>query len=178
MPIPRDHILFHLTGGDRRMVKGVDSACERVRRDPSLFDDLVRGMTHEDELVRMRAADAVEKLTVERPELLSPYASFLLGEVAPIPQQEIRWHVAQLLPRLKLNAMQRHRAVEVLEGYLADRSRLVRTWAMDGIARLSVADPVLKERARKIVDEGLKNGPPSVQARARFLQKLLGKKTV
>ncbi len=171
-------LLALLSGGDRRMIKGVDAVCAKVRRDPSLFDELVRGMADPDELVRMRAADAVEKLTVNNTEPLSPYASFILGEVAAIPQQEIRWHVAQLLPRLKLNPMQKNRAVKVLEGYLSDESRIVQTWAMDGIARLSLGNPALRLRAEALVNERLENGPPSVKARARFLQKLLGKKTV
>ena len=52
----------------------------------------------------MRAADAVEKITARRPELLRPHKRRLLTELALIPQQEVRWHVAQMLPRLSLSA--------------------------------------------------------------------------
>ena len=52
--------------------------------------------------LRMRAADAAEKITCRRPDLLVACKQRLLDEIAAVPQQEVRWHVAQMLPRLAL----------------------------------------------------------------------------
>ena len=40
----------------------------------------------------------------------------MLTEVAAIDQQEVRWHVAQLLPRLVLTPPQRTQAITSLRG--------------------------------------------------------------
>ena len=56
-------------------------------------------MLHEDSLVRMRAADAAEKISVKCPEYLKPFKKKLLNEIAKSEEQEVRWHVAQMIPR-------------------------------------------------------------------------------
>jgi hypothetical protein len=96
-------------------------------------------------VVRMRAADAVEKVTADHSELLRRYEVALLGPVARIEQQEVRWHVAQMLPRLDLGAEERDVAVAILMGYLQDRSKIVKTSAMQALADLALADARLRK---------------------------------
>ena len=50
----------------------------------------------------MRAADAAEKITVTRPELLKPHKLELLGLLDEAEQIELRWHLALMAPRLAL----------------------------------------------------------------------------
>jgi HEAT repeat protein len=57
--------------------------------------------------------------------------------VAAIYQKEVRWHVAQLLPRLALTPRQQTQAVALLRGLLDDGSRIVRTFAMQALADLA-----------------------------------------
>jgi hypothetical protein len=77
--------------------------------DPGQFRLLFDAMLGPDPVARMRAADAVEKLTRRRPDLLQGLEGRLLSEVAAIEQKEVRWHLAQLLPRLALTEQQRPR---------------------------------------------------------------------
>ena len=53
-----------------------------VSKDPGLFPQLIAGLWSEDPLVRMRAADAAEKVTRENHEFLQPYKKELLGLMA------------------------------------------------------------------------------------------------
>jgi len=55
----------------------------------------------------MRAADATEKITRSNPDLLRPYTRELLGLMAEAKQQELRRHLAAMVPRLKLNSKER-----------------------------------------------------------------------
>lgn len=127
-------------------------------------------MAVEDPVVRMRAADAVEKATAERPALLdASHRERLLGEIAAIDQQEVRWHVAQLLPRLDLDDGDVDRAVAVLEGFLDDESRIVRVNAMSALADLALAHPRLHEPVRRRIEDAMADGIPAVQARGRKL---------
>ena len=63
---------------------------------PELFDLILAGMTNKDPLIRMRRADAAEKITVRRPHFLQLYKDELIHRIAAIWQQEVCWHLAQL----------------------------------------------------------------------------------
>lgn len=59
-----------LAGGDFRSIGKSNEVVTEVLTDPKLFNDLFSGLFDTDPLVRMRTADAVEKITAEKPELL------------------------------------------------------------------------------------------------------------
>jgi hypothetical protein len=162
-------LLRMLEGGDRRSIGRVSEVVAAVRKDPALFPELFEGMLVDDEVVRMRAADAVEKLTVERPQLLAPYKRRLLGEVARIEQQEVRWHVAQMLPRLELSPQQRATAVRLLTSWLDDTSNIVKTFSMQALADLATDDAELRARIAATIERMTAEGSPAVKSRGRKL---------
>jgi HEAT repeat protein len=155
-----------LTGGDRRSIGRSEEVVERILADVRLFDPVFDAIGDDDPLVRMRAADAIEKVSARRPELLKPYARRLL-EFGEIEQQEVRWHVAQMLPRVPLRAPERRRAVALLERYLDDRSSIVRTWAMQALAELAMDDAALRRRVVPIIRRLTETGTPAMRARGR-----------
>jgi len=124
---------------------------------------------HEDPAVRMRSADAAEKVSAAKPEMLKPYKAELLGLLAETEQIELRWHLAQMVPRLGLTEAERNRAAETLRLYLEDRSSLVRTFALQALADISRTDTRLRERARELLEEALRGGTAAMKARARKL---------
>ena len=69
-------LLRKLTGGDRRSIGNVESVIHAVGKKPALFDVLFGGLSVDDPLVRMRAADAVEKISADQPDLLQPFKKF------------------------------------------------------------------------------------------------------
>jgi hypothetical protein len=50
----------------------------------------------------MRAADAAEKVSAKKPRLLDRHKAELLGLLAEAEQIELRWHLALMIPRLRL----------------------------------------------------------------------------
>lgn len=66
-------LLEMLRGGDRRSIGRSDQVAGMVSVDLRLFSRLMEGLWSQDELVRMRAADAAEKVTRDHRELLRPY---------------------------------------------------------------------------------------------------------
>ena len=118
-------------------------------KDPSLFPQLMAGLWSENPLVRMRAADVAEKVTRDYPALLQPFKKELLGLLAETTQQELRWHLAAMIPRLALNTAERKLAASLLNSYLEDRSSIVKTFALQGLADLACGDPgMLPDRDR------------------------------
>ena len=95
-------VLKKLKGGDRRSIGRVNEVVADVLNEPSLFGTLFNGLFTDDPVIRMRSADAIEKITAQYPHYLQPYKKKLIQQVAKIEQQEIRWHVAQIVPRLEL----------------------------------------------------------------------------
>ena len=55
-------ILQQLKGGDRRSIGASPKVVDQVLAKPNLFRVVFDGMTDPDPLVRMRCADAIEKL--------------------------------------------------------------------------------------------------------------------
>jgi hypothetical protein len=117
----------------------------------------------------MRAADAVEKVTRVKPELLLPHKKELLGLLALEEQQEVRWHLAVMAPRMKLNAKERQVVVESLQRYLQDRSSIVRTFALQGLADLARMDASLRDGVVEILRTATRNGTAAMKARSRKL---------
>ena len=131
--MPQNNILSLLEGGDRRTIGLADRVADMVCADAKLFPALIAGLWSDNQLIRMRAADAAEKVTRKHPELLKPYKKELLGLIAEAQEQELRWHPAAMVPRLILSAEERERAMAALNDYLKDRSSIVKTFALQGL---------------------------------------------
>jgi HEAT repeat protein len=162
-------ILEKLTGGDRRSIGRVPQVVRQVFEDPGLVAELLSGLGHDDPVVRIRAADALEKVSRQYPEWLHPLRRQLLRLAATSNEQEIRWHLAQMLPRIDLAPSQRLRLAEVLDGYLADKSAIVRVSALQALADLAIVDVRLRRRALARIRAGLRRDGPAVRARAQRL---------
>jgi HEAT repeat protein len=162
-------ILQQLTGGDRRSIGKANLVVAQVLRDPALFKPLFTGFTHPDPLVRMRSADAVEKITATHPEYLKPHKNELLTTLTESQQPEVRWHVAALIARLDLTEPQQQRALQVLLGYTSDESAIVKTMAMQALGDLGLRYPALKPVALKHIRDLTATGTPAMKARGRKL---------
>lgn len=167
--VDAEALVEKLHGTDRRSTGRADEVAADVLAEPNLFGALVDAMTGSDAVVRMRAADAAEKVTRSRPDLLTAHKARLLGEAAAAPQQEVRWHIAQMLPRLELTHNERDRAVQLLLGYLDDESRIERTFAMQALADLAAEDEALRARVTPILERLAAIGSPAMRSRGRKL---------
>ena len=108
-------------------------------------------------------------------QVLSVYdnKTALLQHVAAIEQQEVRWHVAQMVLRLDLNGKEWSRVTEILFGYLDDRSKIVQASAMQAPADMAARDEDLLPRVVEVVEEMAETGSPAVRSRGRrLLEKL------
>jgi hypothetical protein len=167
--MPTKNILSLLQGADRRTIGRADEVVAMVLQRPELFAELMAEMWCDDPLVRMRAADAAEKITRNSPELLQPYKKELLGLLAETKQQELCWHLAAMVPRLSLNSKERQRAAGCLTGYLEHRSSIVKTFALQGLAELAQQEPSLRASAVETLRLAVRNGTPAMKARSRKL---------
>lgn len=162
-------ILNRLKIGDRRSIGNADEVARKISSDKKLFAEVFDAMLSPEPLMRMRAADAVEKATREHPELLRPFKSRLFRQIALIEQQEARWHVALMLPRLKMTPTEVDLAVSILLDYLADKSSIERTCAMQGLADLALQHPRLSSRVIALIESLASDGSAAMRSRGRKL---------
>jgi hypothetical protein len=169
----RNKLKDWLEGTDRRSIGRANEVAAMVLREPRRFPELIGFLWSDDPVVRMRAADAAEKVSVQKPDMLAPFKAELLGLLLEAEQQAFRWHLALMIPRLALTKKERQRAAEGLRRYLEDRSSIVKTFALQGLTELAAVDRSLLPEVREILEAAERAGTPAMRARARKLLKTL-----
>jgi HEAT repeat protein len=164
-------LVEQLGGGNRRSIGRSNAVAREVAAEPLRFAEIIDGLTHGDQLIRMRSADVAEKVSRRHPDWLQPYKQRLLELAEGSEEQELRWHLAQMLPRLDLANRERRRTEAILREYLKDESRIVQTFALQGLADLSVKDPKLRRTLLPLIDRLQREGSSAVRARARKLRR-------
>lgn len=171
-------ILKQLTGGDFRSIGKSNEVTKAVLRNPKLFPDVFSGLFEADPIVRMRTADALEKITLEKPELLQKFKTPILDRVAYCKQQGVQWHIAQMIPRLQLTKSDMAKVQKILDTYLkTTNSNIVRVMSLQALADLALQGMLDKENIISEIEQytGMANSP-SVRARSRKILKRLGRK--
>jgi hypothetical protein len=158
-----------LAGADRRSLGRADSVVTTVLRKPQLFPELLRCLWSDDAVLRMRAADAAEKISRSKPGLLRSHKAEILGLADETQQQEVQWHLALMLPRLPLTPAERRRAAACLKEYLDVRSSIVKTHALQGLWELALQDEGLQSEVTQLLEHATRTGTAAMKARARKL---------
>lgn len=117
-----------------------------VVADPTRLEALFAVLAVPDDLVRMRAGDALEKVCRQRPDWFMPHVDRIIDDVGAIEQPSIHWHVAQMLHHVRgdLSARQARRADALLKRNLTRSSDwIVLNVTMDVLAARAAQDPVL-----------------------------------
>jgi HEAT repeat protein len=161
-----------LEGPDRRSIGRANEAAQAITDGYCDHRHAIALLYDEDALIRMRAADALEKATVQDASAITPFRKQLVDLLCQTEQKEMRWHLAQMVPRLPLDARERRIAVTALERYLEDSSSIVRTCALEALSRLAARNSTLQTRVQKLLRAAERNGTPAMRARAR---RMLGK---
>lgn len=163
-------LLAMLSGGDRRSIGRSLEVAAEVLANPPLFKGVIRGLFSADPIIRMRAADAAEKITRHNPDLLGPHKKTLL-KIAETDQKEVRWHVAQLFSRIEWTRSERTVILTILQEYLKDKSSIVRTFSMQAMADQAEKDRKLRAGILKQLRMLTESGTPAMKSRGKKLLK-------
>jgi hypothetical protein len=167
VPRPDEPFLAMLTGGSRRTLAGVEDVLAELRVEPARVDELVGCCSATDPVVRMRAADALEKFARERPDVVAPLVDRLDAELSTSTQASIQWHLAQLWGQLPLTPAQHRRAADWLLRTLDEADDwIVLANSMSALAALAEADPSLREPLRERLQRHSRSRLTSVAKRA------------
>lgn len=164
-------ILKKLSGGDRRSIGRSKEVVLEVLQSPSIIVDVMEGLTDDDPIICMRASDVIEKVSSHTPEIILPHKEYILKIAQTALQKEVRWHIAQIIPRLDLSSKERKHFFSILLFYLNDQSKIVKTFSMQALADISLTDKKLKQKALKIIKELTETGSPAMKNRGKKLLK-------
>ena len=176
---PSTSLATQLSGGDPRSLGDVAAVVSVVLAEPQRLDELIRCVVdRSDEIVRMRAGDALEKVCRARPALLKPHVAVLLGKMSRIDQPSVRWHVAQMVGRLELSPRQRERAAALMGKNLDESSDwIVLNCSLDTLAVLARQDPRLIPTLRGYLRRYEHSSYKSLSSRAQKLLVEFGPQT-
>lgn len=104
-----------LTSGDPRSLGRTQEVVELVIADQTLLEELYSCLFQDDEIIRMRAGDALEKVCRQNPEWFDSYKERLLSEVPKIRQPSVQWHLAQMLSEIQLTAPETKSAIKIMK---------------------------------------------------------------
>jgi hypothetical protein len=110
-----------------------------------------------------------EKVSVVHPDWLQPHQRALVSFAELVQEKEVRWHMAQMLPRLKLSAARRRAVIALLFKYLDDGSAIVKTFSMQALFDMSESDAALRARVLPVIEAALEAGSGAMRSRARKL---------
>jgi len=144
-----------------------------VLANPCQAPSLVECLWDEDTGVANRAADALEHVSRDRPSILDPWSASLLGLLGEAIESRLRWNLVQIVPRLALKGPEARRAAVLLETCLEDRSSIVKTSAMQGLADLARRDQSMFPEVLDLLRIHTRSGTPAMRARGRKLLKIL-----
>ena len=169
-------ILDKLRGGDLRSIGRSNEVAEDIEKNVSLFETVFRGLYDSDPLIRMRSADVIEKVTRNKPELLSNHTPEVISILTTAEQQEVCWHTAQIAPRLAYSPNEENEIIKALKSYLTHKSKIVRVSALEALTDLAEKNQAITKEVINTIRLHVKTGSPAIQARGRKLLKRLNVK--
>jgi hypothetical protein len=159
----------------------VREVTERLRDAPRRVPALIELLWDDDAGVAGRAADVLELVTrIPSPAMLravETYTEELIGLLPEARFMKLRWNLALTVPRLRLTVPECRRVAGVLRGWLGDRSSIVKTLALQGMADLTRQDPAGLPEVLDLLRVCGRSGTPAMRARSRILLKRMGVET-
>jgi hypothetical protein len=164
-----------LTGGTRTSVGSADEVIQKLLKNSAGLPAIYDLFLDEDPVVAMRASYVAMKVAEQKPESVEPFAKLLLKNLDLYVQQEVRWHVPQLLAHLKLTLAQKRKAYEVLmEWSETDKSKIVGYYSLQTAANFAESDDKLLHDFIPRLKKLNKTGAKSIQNRCKKIAKQLG----
>jgi len=155
----------------------VPQIAELIRAQPRRAERLLELLWDDDPGVANRAADVFERISHDpSPALCRVFAGFKDSLIGLLPEArfiKLRWNLAFAVPRLELTLAEARRVAAALEAYLGDRSSIVKTAVLQGLADLTRHDPASLPAVVDLLQTRGRSGTPAMRARSRHLLKRL-----
>jgi hypothetical protein len=163
-----------LSGGTRTSIGDADKVITKLLKAPSGLSEIYILFLDEDPVVAMRSSYVAMRVAEQKPESVKPFAKKLLKNLELYTQQEVRWHIPQLLVHLDLTKTQKKRAYEVIMDWAeTDKSKIVGYYGFQAAADFAETDAELLKDFIPRIRKANKTGAKSIQNRCKKIAKQL-----
>lgn len=168
-----------LSTGEPRSLGQTEEVVRLVLADRRRLDQLFELLFHSDEIVRMRAGDALEKVCRQQPEWMSPFKERLLTEVSRIAQPSVQWHLAQMLGEIEWSPAETPRVIRLLKKILAGSNDwIVTNLTLESLSVFARKNAKLHQELTEICTSHLNSPYKSIATRCRRILRQLSQNRV
>lgn len=162
-----------LKGGDLRSIGKANQIVALVN-DQQTFDELFSALFNMDRIEIMRAADAIEKITANKPDYLHPHKYDILELCNKAMDIELKWHLALLVSRLDLTKKEVDNVWKILTRWASDKkeSKIVRVNSLQGLHTILQSNQELIQDFNQVLNKVERENIPSINARIRKLKNI------
>jgi hypothetical protein len=163
-----------LSGGTRTSVGEADKVISQLLKNATKLNEIYGLFLDEDPVVAMRASYVAMKVAEQSPQSVNPFTKDVLKNLDLYVQQEVRWHIPQLLVHMELSNAQRRRAYEVVMSWAeTDKSKIVGYYGFQAAADFAELDEQLLQDFIPRIRKANKSGAKSIQNRCKKIAKQL-----
>ncbi len=155
-----------LAGGDLRSI-GKSNKVVKLVNNQNNFDELFKLLFHPDRKIVMRTADAIEKITISKPNYLQTHKKKIIALFDIAKDKELKWHLALLAPRLNLNRTELGKIWHTLADWALQKgdSNIVRVNSLQGLYDLLAQHKEFEKDFHLTVSKIQMENIPSISAR-------------
>ena len=129
-------LIDKLKGGTLISDGNADQVAEDILVNPALFNQLLGCLKVEDDVIRARAAHALEKVSRNHLDWFISHLPLLTTLIQDDPVPMVRWHLIMLLTNLAPLSGNIDLIIDILINRLQDESAFVQCWAISGLCIL------------------------------------------
>ena len=159
-----------LAGNDLRSLSKSSRIISLIN-DQGSFDKLFTYLYNNDRAIVMKTIDLIEKITLEHKEYLQKHKLEILNMSNSTKNIELKWHLAQLIVRVKYTHSEVKIIWKILEKWVLDKkeSKIVRVNSLQSLDEIVENDNEYQNDLVKIVKMLKEENISSINARIRKL---------
>ncbi len=162
-----------LAEGDLTSDGRSDEVVDIVLKSPSFVEDLIKCLDSQNPVVRGHAADAIEKISREKPEIFLPHIHRLLLAAKKDPVDMVQFHLAMSFGHLALFAELVDHLLAALVDLLQAEGAFTKTWAIASLGIIARLYPNYQARIVGEISKLTEARQSSVRKRAEMSLKCL-----
>jgi hypothetical protein len=162
-----------LAEGDLTSDGRANDVVQIINKNPEKIDDLLACLEDQDKVIRGHAADAIEKVGREKPEIYLPYMHILLERAIQDDLPMVQWHLAMLFGHLAIYEALIDPIISVLLDLLTSVSAMTVTWSMASLCIIAKLHPGYSPRVLGEISQFEESTKVSIKSRSREIKQIL-----
>lgn len=141
-----NQVLEWLAGSDLRSDGMSNEVAEFVLKNPAVIGDLLEGLRQQNDVIRGRTADALEKIARHEPEWLVPHLPLLIEMAQEDRVAMVRMHLAMIFGHLANYGEHAEEVISALDGMLDEKKVFAKSWAISSLCIYARLYPQARDR--------------------------------